>query len=126
MNLLRRECSALVDHYLYAQVATFLGLGVPALVARFFNAHLALVLGGLTLATMVVNTLIARMLWRRITSAWACDEAARHRATVSGDLIGAAGNHNLMSKPTSERMPNRNTCHGDSPAAPVNRLRAAG
>jgi hypothetical protein len=126
MDLLRRDCSALVDHYLYAQVATFLGLGVPALVARFFDEHLALVLGGLALATMAVNTLIARMRWRRIASAWACDEAARHHATVSSDLRGDAGNHRLMSKPISERMPIRNTCHGDSPAAPVNRLRAAG
>ena len=125
MDLLRRDCSALVDHYLYAQVATFLGLGVPALVARFFDEHFALVLGGLALTTMAVNTLIARMRWRRITSAWACDEAARHHA-VSSDLGGAAGKHSLMSKPTSERMPIRNTCHGDSPAAPVNSLRAAG
>ena len=126
MDLLRRECSALVDHYLYAQVATFLGLGVPALAARFFGEHLALVLGGLTLATMAVNTLIARLRWCRIASAWACDEAAHHHATISSDLRGTAVNYSLMSKPTSERMPIRNTCHGDSPAAPVNRLRAAG
>lgn len=125
MDLLRHEYAALVDHYLYAQVATFLGLGVPALVARFFDAHLALTLGGLTLATMAVNTLIARMRWRRIASAWACDEAVRHHATISSDLGGAAVNYSLMSKPTSERMPIRNTCLGDSPAAPVNRLRAA-
>jgi len=32
MDLLRRNCSALVDRYLYAQLATFLGLGVPVLV----------------------------------------------------------------------------------------------
>lgn len=83
MNQLRRDCSALANHYLYAQVATFLVLGAPALLARFFDRYLALVLAGLTLATLAVNTLIARMRWRRITSAWACDEAARHHAMTS-------------------------------------------
>jgi hypothetical protein len=29
MDLLRRNCSALVDRYLYAQLATFLGLACP-------------------------------------------------------------------------------------------------
>jgi len=60
MNQLRRDCSALANHYLDAQVATFLVLGAPALLARFFDRHLALALAGLTLATLAVNTLIAR------------------------------------------------------------------
>ncbi len=126
MDLLRRECCALVNRYFYAQVATCLGLGVPALAARFFDKHSALVLGGLALAMLAVNTLIAQMRWRRITSAWACAEAARHHAAVSNDLGSATDNPSLMSKPTSEGEPIRNTGRGDSPVAPVHRLRAAG
>ncbi len=82
MDLLRRRCSALIDHYLAAMLATFLGLGVPALLTRFVDKHLALVLGGLTVAVMVSVTLIAQLRWRRITSVWACDEADRHHAVV--------------------------------------------
>ncbi len=83
MELLRRRCSALVDHYLVAMLAAILGFGVPALMVRFSDKHLALALGGVAFAAMVSITAIARLRWRRITSAWACDEAARHHAAAA-------------------------------------------
>jgi hypothetical protein len=123
MDQLRRDCFALANHYLFAQVATLVVLGAPALAARFFDGHLALVLAGLTLATMAVNTLIARMRWRRITRAWACDEAARHHAMTSS-LSDATSIRSASSRPTPERALIRHPSLGTLPMAAVNRLRA--
>jgi hypothetical protein len=96
---------------------------VPALAARFFDGHLALALGGLLLATLVLNIFIARMRRCRSTGTWACGEAACHHAMASSGPWDAAGNRSSLSNPTSDWMPIRNPHRGGSPATLVSDLR---
>lgn len=79
MDQLQRSCSALVDRYLYGQGAILLLLGLPVLILRATDTRDALVLGGVMLAALVVNTVIAHRRWCRLGTAWACDEAGRFR-----------------------------------------------
>ncbi|MCK9366591.1 MAG: hypothetical protein M0P72_05530 [Metallibacterium scheffleri] len=77
MDQLQRACSALVDRYLYWQGAVLLLLGISVLILRATDVRDALLLGGVMLAALAVNTLIAHRHWRRLNTVWACEEAKR-------------------------------------------------
>lgn len=79
---LQQACSRLVDRYLLAQAAALALIGGPALYLRFFDGRLALAVSGLLIAALVLNTILARRGWCRLTRAWACHEADRHPASA--------------------------------------------
>ena len=86
MERLRQECSRLTDRYLLAQGVVLLVFGVPVLACRLAHDGHALILSAVMLMALVVNTLLARRAWRRLTTAWAHGEADRSLASAHGRL----------------------------------------
>jgi hypothetical protein len=89
MAPLQQACSRLVDRYLLAQAAVLILIGGPTLYLRFFDGRLALTFGGFLIAALVLNTILARRSWCRLTRVWACHEADRYHASARCGEWGA-------------------------------------